>query len=75
MCTVFIKDIQTTVFLSAQSPQGKERIFSPVGVRTNLHNAPGAALLTFFQLVVNDQLSRLQHTHRKTGYCEFLYFL
>lgn len=36
-----------------------------MGVRAYLHNAPGAALLTFFQLVVYDELSRLQHRHKK----------
>lgn len=32
---------------------------SPMGIRADLHNAPGAAFLTFFQLVVYHQLSRL----------------
>jgi len=37
--------------------------FSPVSVRAHLHNAPGAGLLSFLQLVVYGQLSRLQaHT-------------
>lgn len=36
-----------------------------MGVRAYLHNAPGAALLAFFQLVVYDELSRLQHRHKK----------
>lgn len=49
-----------------------KNFFSPVGVRADLHDAPGAALLTFFQLVVYDQLSRLQHRHKTMGYCKFL---
>lgn len=49
-----------------------KNFFSPVGVRADLHDAPGAALLTFLQLVVYDQLSRLQHRHKTMGYCKFL---
>lgn len=34
---------------------------SPVRFRTHFHNPPGAALLTVFQLIEDDQLPRLQH--------------
>lgn len=50
----------------------KQKNFSPVGVRAYLHNAPGAAFLTFLQLVVYHQLSRLQHRHKRMGYCMLL---
>lgn len=42
---------------------GLEGSGSPVGVPAHLHDAPGAALLAFLQLVVDDQLSGLQHTN------------
>lgn len=45
---------------------------SPVGVRTHLHDAPGAALLAFFQLVVNNQLSRLQHRNSQSPLTSFV---
>lgn len=37
-----------------------EEKLSPVSVWADLHDAPGAAFLTFFKLIINDQLPRLQ---------------
>lgn len=34
----------------------------PVGLRTNLHNPPGASLFSFLHLIVDDQFTRLKCT-------------
>lgn len=64
----------TEVFLGAAAfrTKGTKPFLSPVRVRADLHNAPGAAHLTFLQLIVYDQLSRLQHRHKKMGCSAFL---